>query len=408
MSRLAPASVALDIQMPLLAFMALMLEHGMAMSEQNWARIDAIEAGEQLDDEISRAAEWLEAQGKGNAISPMVRHLCQDQELLEGETHWARVVGVPIVGDISQMDAFAERWAAQDVGHLQQSVRLPLDARWVWLPFAFDPTQVDRWLTAQRRWLLETALDHADEPERLTNAMLLLGQGLLNDDTHAKAHPHERTRGVRLLIGVILSQDLDWLDTENNDQGLLHLGVDLHGLMDEVMKELRASGVPIDDEAAQDHFAGKFGHSLEDLAAETSEAIDKEMDILQGVADSLDVDRISIQPIFPLAESLARSGSLALSLALDTDMAERPAHVEAPFVEAHLARGDTDSDWVVGVNSRGEAWGPYPLVGLTLWDDHVPDMAQEVFEDRGERDHDVELVFHNRIADLPRAAVWLH
>lgn len=393
----------LDVHMPVLAFMAMMMDQGMPLSEAVQATIDAIPGGDVLDDEMDRAAAWLTVQGKGRLVSRMVRHLCECQEVMESDTHWARLVAVPVVGSAARVALFAERWAQQDLGTLGGSRRVPKDARWVWLPFAFDAQEVDSWRTSQRSWVLQTILDGMDRPERLKDALHLLGQGL------TPASPrHEGAISVRVLVGALVSTDRVWLDG-GDEHPLLHLGVNIQALTDETLQALRDQGLDTDDDSVQDHFAGYHGIPLDELTEMASDALDDELEQMRDVAAALQVPTVEMQPIYPLAEAVARCTLLGLNLALELDSADH-GEIASDFTQAHLSQPSaTDPAWVAGVAEHGAVWGPYPLKGVSLWLDQVPDMAQEVFESRTTPDLDsVELVFHDSSRDLPKHGRALH
>lgn len=393
--------------MPLLAFVGLMLEHGMPVSEQTWGRIEAIDAGEKLDVEIARATEWLNDQNKPHAVIPMVRKVCQNQELAESDTHWARLVAIPLTGQVRHMATFAQRWAGQEMGNLGESPRLPHDAQWAWLPCVFDPVDVDKWLTAPRRWIIETVLAGQQQREKLNDSLNLLSKGL---NLAPEKNKGDESDGVRLLIGVLVSKDTAWLApdfTQEND--LLHLGGDLHSMADELAKELHVNGLSTDDDAMQDQFSGRYGQSLDDAAHRTSEAIDHEMSLLTLLAANTNVHGVTIEPIYPLAESIGRCALLNLTHAIDGEMSRRHVTAGVIFSEVHFAPGeDTGEGWTTGVTGEGEVWGPYHLQGLAFWEDQVPDMVREVFEDRSPAGQEVALIFHDHPGAFPRGAHRLH
>jgi hypothetical protein len=402
-----PTPSSLDIHMPLLAFMGLMLEHGMAVSEQTWDKIDSIDAGEQLDEEIERAVVWLNGQNKSNAVSAMVREVCQNQEVMTNDTHWARVVGMPVVGNFKQMNTFAQRWAAQEMGNLGESPRLPHDAQWAWLPCVFDPVEVDRWLTAPRRWVIETVLAQHNNRNMLAESLRLLSKGMgLNPGKSASME----TQGVGLMVGVLISTDKAWLDHDNSTAAdLLHLGTDLHGLSNSVGKQLQTNGLSADHEAVQDHFTGCYGHSLDEIIEQQKSAMDHEMAVLDLMVAHTNVKDLSAEPIYPLAEALGRCSLLHLNLALNNEMDRRHVHGEIIFKEVHLAPGEADaSGWVTAVTDTHDVWGPYLIDGIGLWEDFIPAMMQEAFEDRMPIGHETSLIFHDHASELPRGSHRLH
>jgi hypothetical protein len=392
-----------NVHMPVLAFMAMMMDQGMPVSEAVQTTIDSIPGGDLLDEEIARAATWLHDQGKSMLVSRMMRHLCACQEVMESDTHWARLVAVPVVGASHQVARFAEHWPQAQLGNLQNNPRVPADAQWFWLPFAFDPQEVDGWRTCQRSWVLQTILDGLDRPERLQESLALLGKGLTPAPASAEGFC------VRMLVGVLVSRDRVWLDGGDADP-LLHLGVDIEGLTDDIIRELREQGVPSDDDAVRNHFAGVHGLDLDELTEQVAQAQENELTLLRQQAATLQVPGVDLQTLFPLTDAVARCTWLALNLALDLDRAGHPTEPEG-FTQAHLSQpSDTDPTWVVGVTEQGAAWGPYPLRGVSLWLDQIPDLAQDVFGLRcADPDTaDVEVIFHAYPCDLPQPVRATH
>jgi hypothetical protein len=404
-------SKPIDVRMPLLAYAALMLENSMDLSEDIWSQIEALQDGDQADAEIERACTWLTEQDKAPAIGRMVQMLCEDSELVEDVEHrrWAQLVALPIMGQASRFPAFAQAWARQDFSRLRQTGRVPPDAQFHWLPFTYTGVTVDRWWTAQRRTVLELAMDsmsatadvQRDVWQRIGESLQPAGRG--------PAH-HE----VHLLLGFFTSHDMDWLENPSGMPGahLLQMGVDFDLLVEDTLNALAAEGIDGDvgDEAFEARFQQTHGMTLDEASERVAQAHSAEHVILDRMAESLGIPQVQVHQMDRWSRALGERVILDLRNTVSEERAAYGLPREGHYHELHVARDATqDKAWVSAVETTGAVWGPYCAEAVTLHGHVLPSLINQAFIPSGDQGpEEVDVVLHTHSDDLPQRRGPVH
>lgn len=390
-----------DIRMPLLAFVALMLESGCELSDEHWEQVKQLGGGVAADSEIARAIHWLTDQGKTRTIGPMLRHMCMSREDVCLDTgRWAQLIALPVVGFPADLVRLAAAFCGADMTPLTQTGRLPADANLHWLPFTYAGDVVDGWLTTPRTLLLDLVLNwHNASPHDFKEQLARMGNMLSPADASGSQ------REVRLLLGVITSEHPTWLEGPHTSPAtaIVQVGQDFETLLEDVSNHLKQRGLNPDvDELFETTFREQHNLSIDEAIDERVQALDRERHAFDTVLLQAQVANVEVYHLQNWSLALMDRAILAIRLAVGTERAAQGLATQGDYQLAHVAPDENnDTAWALAEDTQGHLWGPYRVDGITLYDGILARLVDEAFS-RNPMDDGVEVIAHLSPHEFPQ------